>query len=47
MQDDSISPFTAFLEASINFKNEEVFILYAIMLCISSVICLIIFYRNK
>ncbi len=47
MQSDSISPLTAFLEASINFRNEEVFILYSIMLLMSAVICLILFYKNK
>lgn len=47
MQDDSVSPLTAFLDASINFKNEEVFFLYAVMLFISTVICLILFYKNK
>jgi len=47
MQDDSVSPLTAFLEASINFKNEEVFILYAIMLFISTLICLILFSQKQ
>jgi len=36
-----------FLEASINFKNEDVFILYAIMLVISAIICVVNFKRNK
>jgi len=47
MHHDTTWSFAAFLDASINFKNEEVFILYAVMLFISTAICLILFYKNK
>jgi len=47
VQHESTSRLGRFIEESINFQNREVFIFYAVIAIVCSVLCLLNYYKHK